>query len=109
VTRRKVAGMEVLDELLLWFCAVKSATNSRDRSSARPECSAASKAFMVGPYQRRKASTKAAGASGNSKVYVSRSHETWAAGTPALVKRSTTFASTPQSIGLMNPAGGGGA
>jgi hypothetical protein len=49
VTRRNVAGMEVVSLLELLFWLLNKASNSFCRSAARPFFSAASKAFMVGP------------------------------------------------------------
>ena len=49
VTRRKVAGMEVVSLLALLFWLSNRASSSFARSPARPLFSAASKAFMVGP------------------------------------------------------------
>jgi hypothetical protein len=49
VTRRNVAGMDVVPGVGLWFWLSKSATNSFCKSAARPFLSAASNAFMVGP------------------------------------------------------------
>ena len=74
----------------------------------RPLFWAASKAFMVGPLKSRKRPTSSAGVPAKSKVKVSRTKATFAAGTPAAAKRSATVASTPQVIGLTKPSGGGG-
>lgn len=49
VTRKNVAGIDVWFPSGLRFWAVNSASSSFARSFARPSCSAASKAFMVGP------------------------------------------------------------
>ena len=49
VTRRNVAGMDVVPGVGLWFWLSKSVTSSFCRSAARPSFSAASNAFMVGP------------------------------------------------------------
>src|SRR5262245_23931017 len=42
------------------------------------------------------------------KYHVSFAVAIFSLGTPALPKRSMTFASTPQLTGLMKPSGGGG-
>ena len=49
VTRRNVAGIEVVSGLGLSFCALKRATSSSASSVVRPLASAASNAFIVGP------------------------------------------------------------
>lgn len=49
VTRRNVAGIEVTPRTRLWFSRSTNASTSRRRSIDRPDCSAAAKAFIVGP------------------------------------------------------------
>jgi hypothetical protein len=49
VTRRNVAGMEVISLRELLFCALNSSSSCFCRSAVRPAFPAASKAFMVGP------------------------------------------------------------
>ena len=49
VTRRKVAGIEVVLPSGLWFFRPNSATSSRSRSAVLPFSLAATKAFIVGP------------------------------------------------------------
>lgn len=49
VTRRNVAGIEVVSGCWLLFCPLNKVSNSMRSSPARPFVSAASKAFMVGP------------------------------------------------------------
>ncbi len=49
VTRRKVAGMDVVFLSGLWFWLVNRSSSSRCKSAVRPFFSAASNAFIVGP------------------------------------------------------------
>lgn len=49
VTRKNVAGMEVMSLRELLFCALTRSSSCLCRSAMRPLFSAASKAFMVGP------------------------------------------------------------
>ena len=49
VTRRKVAGIEVVRGFELSFFALKRATSSSSSSAVRPFASAASNTVMVGP------------------------------------------------------------
>jgi hypothetical protein len=49
VTRKNVAGIEVVPLLGLAFCALNSASSSACSSPLRPSAAAASNAFIVGP------------------------------------------------------------
>jgi hypothetical protein len=49
VTRKNVAGMEVMSLRELLFCALNRSSSCLCRSATRPLLFAASKAFMVGP------------------------------------------------------------
>lgn len=49
VTRKNVAGMEVMSLRELLFCVLNRSSSCLCRSATRPLLSAASKAFMVGP------------------------------------------------------------
>src|SRR5439155_22140956 len=106
VTRKNVAGIEVA--LLLLFWLLNRASSSFCKSAARPFFSAASNAFMVGPYYFLNSSTNAEDGPGKLNVNVSRANDIFSSGTPALANRSITLVSMPHVIGLTKPSGGGG-